>query len=196
MEKHLLYFQVFLWQVQNNIFSPVNVWLVVKLFSRLDQREMSKIIMNNAIYTVECSVCIHSLTLLLSLCLPFLFSSICMCSSRQNANNGFIAWETLFKVCHALWLLHWLGVAWLNEMQLSTLCHAYSILKEMLFNLFFFGEASVDVMSKIHPLDLHFIQSYSLPLEDLLITVFIFLYKKNKRWMKIDQKSPGKEIVP
>lgn len=54
----------------------------------------------------------------------------------------------------------------------------------------------VNAMVKMHPFDLHFIQSHSLPLEDLFITVFIFLYKKNKRWMKIDQKSQGKETVP
>lgn len=76
------------------------------------------------------------------------------------------------------------------------LCHAYSVLKEMLFNLFSFGRTALDAMVKMHPFDLHFIQSHSLPLEDLFITVFIFLYKKNKRWMKIDQKSQGKETVP
>lgn len=81
-------------------------------------------------------------------------------------------------------------------MQLSMLCHAYSILKEMLKNLFSFGKTAVDAMAKMHPLDLHFIQSRSLPVEDLFITVFIFRYKKNKRWMKIDQKRQGKEIVP
>lgn len=81
-------------------------------------------------------------------------------------------------------------------MQLSMLCHAYSILKEMLFNLLSVGETAVDAMAKMHPLDLHFIQSHSLPLEDLFITIFIFLYKKNKRWMKINQKRQGKETVP
>lgn len=184
---------LFLWQVQNKIFSPVNVRLVVKLFLRLDQREMTKITMNNVIYTVECSAWIHSLTLLLSLHLPFLFSQICACSSRQNANSGFISWETLFKVCHELWLLHWLGVAWLNETQLSVLCHAYSILKEMLFNLFCFRKIAVDATVKVHPLDLHFIQSHALPLEDLFITVFIFLYKKKKDGCKLISKDKARK---
>jgi len=40
-------------------------------------------------------------------------------------------------------------------------------------------------MAKMHPLDLHFIQSLSLPLEDLFRTVFILLYKKIKDGSKL-----------
>lgn len=61
-------------------------------------------------------------------------------------------------------------------MQLSKLCNAYSILKEMVFHLFSFGKNAADAMAKMHPLDLRFIQLHSLPLKDLFITVFIFLY--------------------
>lgn len=81
-------------------------------------------------------------------------------------------------------------------MQLSRLCNAYSVLKEMVFHLFSFGKTAADAMAKMHSLDFQFIQLHSLPLEDLFITVFIFLYEKNKRWIKINQKREGKETMP
>lgn len=80
-------------------------------------------------------------------------------------------------------------------MQSSMQCHAH-VSKEMFFCLFSFRKTAVDAMAKMHPLDFHFIQSQSLSAEDLFVRVCIFLYKKNQRWMKINPRSQGKEIVP
>lgn len=79
--------------------------------------------------------------------------------------------------CAIYWqLLHGWGVAWLNEIQLSMLWHACSILKEMPFNLSLFRKTEVDAMAKIDLLGLLFIRSRSLCL---------FHYKK-KKW-KMDE---------
>lgn len=62
------------------------------------------------------------------------------------------------------------------------LCHAYSILKEMIFNLFSFRKREVDAMAKMDLLGLLFIWSHSLHLEDLFIAVDFFpLLKKIKK---------------
>lgn len=50
-------------------------------------------------------------------------------------------------------------------------------------------------MTKKHPFDLHIIQAYSSLPKEVFITLLIFLYSKNERWVKSDQKSQGKETV-
>lgn len=90
--------------------------------------------------------------------------------------------------CAIYWqLLHGWGVAWLNEIQLSMLWHACSILKEMPFNLSSFRKTEVDAMAKIDLLGLLFIRSRSLCL---------FHYKKKMKdgWKLIRKEKTRKDF--
>lgn len=76
----------------------MGVCLVVKLFLRLDQRETSKIIMSDSLYTMKPSLS------------SFFFLIIikkCVCNIKQNANSGLISLGNSFQVVLCTMVFDW-----------------------------------------------------------------------------------------